>query len=204
MITTSGGGALVCSRAEDADTTRFLAAQARDDAPHYQHSQIGYNYRLSNICAGIGRGQMLVVDKHIAARRKINLKYRELLKDIPGISFFENPSPDFDSNHWLTCILIDPTITGYTREDLRQAMDAANIEARPLWKPMHLQPVYSEYPFYTKEENLTVTGDDTLQSDNSVCGQIYRQGLCLPSHPGLTENDLQRIAQTIESLNKKQ
>ncbi len=201
MITTSGGGALVCSRADDADTTRFLATQARDEAPHYRHSQVGYNYRLSNICAGIGRGQMLVVDQHISARRAINEKYREILKELPGVTFLENPSHDFDSNHWLTCILIEPAITGYTREDIRQTMDAANIETRPLWKPMHLQPVYAHYPFYTKQKNLNITGTGTLQSDNSICGQLFRHGLCLPSHPGLTDGDIQRVVKQIKNNN---
>lgn len=177
IITTSGGGALVCGSADDAGVTKFLATQARDDAPHYQHSHIGYNYRLSNICAGIGRGQMLVLDQHIAARRSINEKYREMLKDYPGISFLESPGPDFESNMWLTCVIVDPAKAGYTREDLRLKMEAANIETRPLWKPMHLQPIFNEYPFY---------GDGTSET-------LFNNGLCLPSHPALTDQDLKRI-----------
>ncbi len=177
IITTSGGGALVCCSADEAGVTKFLATQARDNAPHYQHSHIGYNYRLSNICAGIGRGQMLVLDQHIAARRSINNKYREMLKDAPGISFLENPNSDFESNMWLTCVIVDPEKAGYTREDLRLRMEAANIETRPLWKPMHLQPVFAEYPFY---------GDGTSE-------HLFTNGLCLPSHPSLTDDDLARV-----------
>ena len=177
IITTSGGGALVCRSADEAGVAKFLATQARDNAPHYQHSHIGYNYRLSNICAGIGRGQMLVLDQHIAARRAINNKYREMLKSAPGISFLENPNSDFESNMWLTCIIVDSEKAGYTREDLRLRMEAANIETRPLWKPMHLQPVFAEYPFY---------GDGTSE-------RLFTNGLCLPSHPGLTEENLAKV-----------
>ncbi len=177
IITTSGGGALVCRSADEAGVTKFLATQARDNAPHYQHSHIGYNYRLSNICAGIGRGQMLVLDQHIAARRAINNKYREMLKSAPGISFLENPNSDFESNMWLTCIIVDSEKAGYTREDLRLRMEAGNIETRPLWKPMHLQPVFAEYPFY---------GDGTSE-------RLFTNGLCLPSHPALSEGDLARV-----------
>ena len=146
IITTSGGGALVCADAEAAGVSKFLATQARDSAPHYQHSQVGYNYRLSNICAGIGRGQMLVLEEHIAARRAVNARYRELLAGVPGISFLTSPSDDFESNMWLTCIIVDPAVAGFNREDLRLAMEAANIETRPLWKPMHLQPVFADAP----------------------------------------------------------
>ena len=130
MITTSGGGALVCSTEEEAKRTMFYATQARDDAPHYQHSKVGYNYRLSNICAGIGRGQMMVLQQHVEARRNINLKYRQLLAGIPGLSFQSNPSSDFDSNMWLTCILVDPAEAGFTREELRLAMEQENIETQ--------------------------------------------------------------------------
>jgi dTDP-4-amino-4,6-dideoxygalactose transaminase len=182
IITTSGGGALVCCDAVDAGVTKFLATQARDDAPHYEHSHVGYNYRLSNICAGIGRGQMLVLDQHIAARREINKKYRELLAGSPGISFLENPSSDFESNMWLTCILVDPIRAGFTREDLRLRMEAQNIETRPLWKPMHLQPIFEEYPFY---------GNDTSES-------LFNIGLCLPSHPGLCDDTLARVVDVVK------
>ena len=186
MITTSGGGALVCSTKEEADFTKHLATQARDNAPHYQHSKVGYNYRLSNICAGIGRGQMMVLQQHVEARRNINLKYRQLLAGIPGLSFQSNPSSDFDSNMWLTCIVVDPAVAGFTREELRQAMEQENIETRPLWKPMHLQPVFADAPYY---------GDQLSVSEN-----LFDRGLCLPSHPGLTEIDLQRIVAVIQRM----
>lgn len=177
IITTSGGGALVCSTKDEASFTKFLATQARDNAPHYQHSHIGYNYRLSNICAGIGRGQMLVLEDHIAARRSINNQYKELLKGRKGISFLENPSLGYESNMWLTCIIIDPKEAGFSREDIRLKMEANNIETRPLWKPMHLQPIFANYPFY---------GDGTSE-------QLFLNGLCLPSHPTLTPQDIERV-----------
>ncbi|PKP05701.1 MAG: hypothetical protein CVU10_10145 [Bacteroidetes bacterium HGW-Bacteroidetes-5] len=185
IITTSGGGALVCRSADEAGVTKFLATQARDNAPHYQHSSVGYNYRLSNICAGIGRGQMLVLNQHIAARRENNQKYMQMLKNAPGISFQDNPTTDFESNKWLTCIIIDPKKAGYTREDLRKKMDEHNIETRPLWKPMHLQPIFHEYPFY----------------GNGTSEELFNHGLCLPSHPTLTQNDLQRVVElTLPSI----
>lgn len=186
MITTSGGGALVCSTKEEADFTKHLATQARDNAPHYQHSKVGYNYRLSNICAGIGRGQMLVLQEHVEARRRINKRYRQLLAGIPGISFQSNPSSDFDSNMWLTCIVVDPIETGFTRENLRLAMEQENIETRPLWKPMHLQPVFADAPYY---------GNDIRVSE-----KLFERGLCLPSHPNLTDGDLQRVVDVIVKL----
>ena len=188
MITTSGGGALVCSTKEEADFTKHLATQARDNAPHYQHSKVGYNYRLSNICAGIGRGQMLVLQQHVEARRGINIKYRELLNGIPGISFQSNPSTDFDSNMWLTCIVVDAAEAGFTREELRLAMEEANIETRPLWKPMHSQPVFTEAPYYGNEAK--------------VSERLFNDGLCLPSHPNLTDEDLQRVVDVIKGLAK--
>ncbi len=186
MITTSGGGALVCSTKEEADFTKHLATQARDNAPHYQHSKVGYNYRLSNICAGIGRGQMLVLQEHVEARRNINLKYRQLLAGIPGLSFQSNPSSDFDSNMWLTCILVDPAEAGFTREELRLAMEEADIETRPLWKPMHLQPVFADAPYYGNEAK--------------VSERLFNDGLCLPSHPNLTDEELQRVVDVIVKL----
>lgn len=179
MITTSGGGALVCSTKEEKQHTIFFATQARDDAPHYQHSEIGYNYRLSNISAGIGRGQMLVLDEFVARRREINALYRELLADREGISFLVNPSDDFNSNHWLTCVLIDEEKAGCSREDIRLAMEEANIETRPLWKPMHLQPVFADAPFY---------GDGTSE-------RLFEQGLCLPSGAGLRDEDVERVVE---------
>lgn len=177
MITTSGGGALVCSTVEEKKRTIFFATQARDEAPHYQHSEIGYNYRLSNISAGIGRGQMIVLDEYVARRREINSLYRKLLKDVKGISFLTNPSEDFNSNYWLTCILVDESVAGFSREDLRLAMDEANIETRPLWKPMHMQPVFADAPFY---------GDGTS-------AELFDKGLCLPSGAGLTDEEIERV-----------
>ncbi len=184
MITTSGGGALVCNSTEEAIKTKFYATQARDNAPHYQHSQVGYNYRMSNICAGIGRGQMFVLNEHIQKRRANNIFYKELLNGLSGISFLENPSPDFESNQWLTCILVDPDKSGFTREDLRLKMDSENIETRPLWKPMHLQPVFADCPFY---------GDGTSE-------RLFEIGLCLPSGPTLTKEDIERVAAVVKSL----
>ena len=178
IITTSGGGALVSKNKNYVDQARFLATQARDNAPHYQHSQIGYNYRMSNIVAGIGRGQMEVIDKRVAQRRANNQRYRKYFKDIPGIIFQTEPNTDFFSNYWLTAILIDPALTGgITREDVRLALDAENIESRPLWKPMHLQPVYEGTKFF----------------GSGVCEKLFEQGLCLPSSSNLTEEEFERI-----------
>jgi len=184
MITTSGGGALVCRTEEEAKRTKFFATQARDNAPHYQHSHIGYNYRMSNICAGIGRGQMYVLEEHIARRREINQLYRTLLQNLPGISFHTNPDSDFNSNYWLTCIVIDSDKAGFTREDLRLRMEQENIETRPLWKPMHLQPVFVDCPYY---------GDNTE-------GRLFDNGLCLPSGPILTDEDIQRVVDVIKKM----
>lgn len=186
MITTSGGGALVCRTAEEAALTKFFATQARDKAPHYQHSHIGYNYRMSNICAGIGRGQMYVLEDHIARRRAINQLYRKLLHDLPGITFHTNPDSDFNSNYWLTCIVIDSDKAGFTREELRLRMEQENIETRPLWKPMHLQPVFADCPYY---------GDNTE-------GRLFDNGLCLPSGPTLTDEDIERVAEVIKGINR--
>lgn len=181
MITTSGGGALVCRTEDEAKQTKFYATQARDNAPHYQHSRIGYNYRMSNICAGIGRGQMMVLDDHVARRRAIHSLYRKELSQVPGITVFDNPSEAFNSNHWLTCIVVNPEVAGFTREDIRLAMDSANIETRPLWKPMHLQPVFSGCPFH---------GDGTSE-------KLFNDGLCLPSGSSLTDEDIKRVASVI-------
>ena len=182
MITTSGGGALVCASEEEKKKTMFYATQARDNAPHYQHSEIGYNYRMSNVCAGIGRGQVEVLPLRIAQRRKNNAYYRERLSDIAGISFQTEPSPDYYSNYWLTSILIDPEKTkGRTREDVRLTLEDANIESRPLWKPMHLQPVFADCPFY----------------GNGLSDRLFELGLCLPSGSNLTEDDLNRVTEII-------
>lgn len=184
MITTSGGGALVCPDGVAAKWVMFYATQARDEAPHYQHSHIGYNYRMSNICAGIGRGQMLVLEHHIAKRKQNHRRYMELLADVKGISVLDNPSSDFDSNFWLTCIVVDPDEAGFSREEVRLALEAENIESRPLWKPMHLQPVFSQCPFY---------GDGTSEA-------LFNDGLCLPSGSLLEEEDLERVCRVIKGL----
>lgn len=187
MITTSGGGALVCSTPEQAQKTMFYATQARDKAHHYQHSEIGYNYRLSNICAGIGRGQMTVLDQHVARRREIHGFYQEMLKDLPGITVFDKPSDHYDSNFWLTCVLIDPQEAGYSRRELFHAMEDANIETRPLWKPMHLQPVFAGCPFF---------GDH-------VSDEFFDKGLCLPSSPVLSMEDIERVVDVFYSLSRR-
>lgn len=187
MITTSGGGALVCHSEEKAIKTKYYATQARDNTPFYQHSEIGFNYRMSNICAGIGRGQMLVLHDFVARRKKINNIYRKLLANIPGIEFHTNPSKDFDSNYWLTCILINSKITGFTNEELRLQMEKENIETRHLWKPMHMQPVFKDCAFY---------GSD-------VSEKIFSQGLCLPSSPVLTNHDIDRVINVIVKMKNK-
>lgn len=184
MITTSGGGALICRTEEEAKRTKFYATQARDAAPHYQHTHIGYNYRMSNICAGIGRGQMLVLDDHVARRRAIHDLYTEWLKDMPGITVMQNPDEYTDSNFWLTCILVDPDKAAKTREDIRLKLDAENIETRPLWKPMHLQPVFKDAPFY----------------GNGTSERLFDRGLCLPSGPTLTDEDIKRVVETIKMV----
>jgi dTDP-4-amino-4,6-dideoxygalactose transaminase len=184
MITTSGGGALVCSTEEEAKRAMFYATQARDNAPHYQHSKIGYNYRMSNICAGIGRGQMMVLDDHVARRRAIHKLYKKELSGIAGISVFDNPSSEFNSNHWLTCIIVDPEVAGFSREDIRLKMESENIETRPLWKPMHLQPVFEGTPFY---------GDGTSEA-------LFDKGLCLPSGSSLTDDDILRVVDVIKGM----
>jgi dTDP-4-amino-4,6-dideoxygalactose transaminase len=184
IITTSGGGALVCSTEEEAKRAMFYATQARDNAPHYQHSKIGYNYRMSNICAGIGRGQMMVLDDHVARRRAIHKLYKKELSGIAGISVFDNPSSEFNSNHWLTCIIVDPKVAGFSREDIRLKMESENIETRPLWKPMHLQPVFEGTPFY---------GDGTSEA-------LFDKGLCLPSGSSLTDDDILRVVDVIKGM----
>lgn len=186
MITTSGGGALVCRTEEEAKMTKFYATQARDNAPHYQHTHIGYNYRMSNICAGIGRGQMFVLDEHIARRRAIHKLYTELLADVEGVTVMQNPSEEYNSNFWLTCILVDPKKAGMTREDIRLKLDAENIESRPLWKPMHLQPIFVDAPFY----------------GNGTSEQLFDIGLCLPSGPTLTDEDIRTVVECIKSCRK--
>lgn len=187
IITTSGGGALVCKSEKDKQKAIFLATQARDDAPHYQHSEVGYNYRMSNVVAGIGRGQMEVLDKHIGYRRANNEFYQELFKDVAGITVFKEATQDFYSNHWLSAIVVDQTITGFSREDLRLSLLEDNIESRPLWKPMHLQPVFENTDYY---------GTD-------VSEKLFTDGLCLPSGSNLTADDRSRIKESVAKLLKK-
>lgn len=188
IITTSGGGALVSKNKEYIDRARFLATQARDEAPHYQHSQIGYNYRMSNIVAGIGRGQMEVLDERVAQRRANNQRYREFFKDVNGVTFQTEPNTNYYSNYWLTTILIDPLLTGgISRETVRLALDAENIESRPLWKPMHMQPVYEGSEFY----------------GSGICEKLFEQGLCLPSGSNLTDEEFGRIFGVLSRIFKK-
>jgi len=184
IITTSGGGALVCKLEEDKQKAIFIATQARDEAPHYQHSEIGYNYRMSNILAGIGRGQMEVLDKHIALRRGMSQFYKELFKDVDGITVFEKPSKEYFSNHWLSCIIIEESITGFTREELRLQLEKNNIESRPLWKPMHLQPIFIECDYY----------------GGNISETLFNKGLCLPSSSNLTDADRARIKSSIQKM----
>jgi dTDP-4-amino-4,6-dideoxygalactose transaminase len=180
IITTSGGGALVSQQVEFKDKAVFLATQARDSAPHYQHSHIGYNYRMSNIVAGIGRGQMEVLDKHIQRRRENFQYYINELSNFENIAFLEEPKGYF-SNRWLSCITVKPS-NGFDREIIRLALDAENIESRPLWKPMHLQPIFSQSPFY---------GDGTAE-------KLFNEGLCLPSGSNLINKDLERVVSAIK------
>ncbi|MDE6094852.1 MAG: aminotransferase class I/II-fold pyridoxal phosphate-dependent enzyme [Muribaculaceae bacterium] len=217
MITTSGGGALICPDPDKAREILWYATQARESYPYYQHEAIGYNYRMSNICAGIGRGQMTVIDEHIAHHRHVQELYCELLKDVPGITMHGNPSDRYDSNFWLCTATIDPDLkikgqenayrkvitgavggaAGVTHaastattdcqpndnvEALRVALDAANIEARPLWKPMHRQPVYKNCPAYL----------------NGVSESLFAIGICLPAGPYVTDDDVRYIVDTIK------
>ncbi|HOT16756.1 MAG TPA: aminotransferase class I/II-fold pyridoxal phosphate-dependent enzyme [Bacteroidales bacterium] len=186
IITTSGGGALISDDAALIERARFLATQARDPAPHYQHSEIGYNYRMSNVVAGVGRGQLEVLDLRVRQHREINSWYRELLKDVPGVTFQSEPSADFRSNFWLTCIVIDPAVAGTDREKLRLAFEEANIESRPLWKPMHLQPVFAGCPAYV----------------NGTSEKLFENGLCLPSGSNIDEEGRRRIAEVIRKVFK--
>ena len=218
MITTSGGGALICDDEKDRNEILFYATQARESYPYYQHEHIGYNYRMSNICAGIGRGQMTVIDEHIAHHKHVQELYRELLKDVKGITMHCNPGPDYDSNFWLCTCTLDPDLkvkgqenaykevitgavggaAGVTHtastavtdcqpnanvEAMRIALDAANIEARPLWKPMHKQPVYRNAPAYV----------------NGVSESLFAVGLCLPAGPYVGDAEVRYIVDAIKS-----
>lgn len=184
MITTSGGGALICPDEESARRVKFYATQARENFPYYQHEQIGYNYRLSNISAGIGRGQMYVLDEHIARRRAIHALYVEKLKNTPGITVMQPRSNvDLNPNYWLSTILVNPQEAGFTYQELSARLTAADIESRPLWKPMHLQPVFAKAPAYV----------------NGVSETLFAQGLCLPSGPMVTDEDVDRIVEIIKN-----
>ncbi len=217
MITTSGGGALVVPDAGWKRKIMFYATQARESYPYYQHEEIGYNYRMSNICAGIGRGQMTVADAHIAHHRRVQALYRELLADVEGVTLHENPSERYDSNYWLCTITLAETLrikgeenayqaavqgsvggaAGVTHqarelhtavepnanvEALRMALDAAGVESRPLWKPMHCQPVYRNSPAYV----------------NGVSESLFRVGMCLPSGPCVTDDDVRYVVEKIK------
>ena len=217
MITTSGGGALVCPDDESYNRIMYFATQARESYPYYQHTEIGYNYRMSNICAGIGRGQMMILDEHIKHHQHIAELYREAFKQVDGIEFHDNPDVKMSSNFWLNTITIAPDVkvkgqenayktivkgavggaagvvhqalTAHTDcepndnvEAMRVCLDANNIESRPLWKPMHKQPVYKDAPAYI----------------NGVSESLFRQGLCLPSGPMVTDDDVARIVNTIK------
>lgn len=184
IITTSGGGALVVKDKEYKKKSIFLATQARDDAAHFQHSHIGYNYRLSNISAGVGRGQMEVLDDRVEARRKNQQFYTHLFKNTAGVEIQTEPNGDFYSNHWLSAIIIDPEKAGFTTEDLRTAFLKDHIECRPLWKPMHMQPVFCDAEFI----------------GTHVAEDLFTNGLCLPSGSNLTEEDLARIATVINEV----
>lgn len=188
VITTSGGGAMVSKNESDCKKALFLATQARDNAPHYQHSSIGYNYRMSNISAGIGRGQMTVINDRIKKRRENYFFYRDSLKEYEGIRFQDEPDDRYYSNHWLTTILVDPEKTmGINREHIRLKLEELNIETRPLWKPMHLQPVFKDYPAYV----------------NGTSESMFGIGLCLPSSSSITDSDRNRVVESILKILRK-
>jgi dTDP-4-amino-4,6-dideoxygalactose transaminase len=191
IITTSGGGALISDNEEMIEKARFLATQARDAAPHYQHSHIGYNYRMSNVLAGIGRGQLEVLNDRVEARRSNFERYKKYFTRFNSAGFniqFQEETEGYFSNRWLTCILVDPAVNkGLTREEIRLAMEAENIEARPLWKPMHQQPIFSSSKSYL----------------NGVSDKLFENGLCLPSGSNLTEDEFNRIFNCLDSIFSK-
>ena len=187
MITTSGGGALICPDEASKKRTMFFATQSREPMPYYLHKEIGYNYRMSNICAGIGRGQMTVLDEHLAHHRHLCDRYVELLGNVDGIMVHTNPDERYDSNFWLNTILIDPDKTGTDYDTVRLHLESCNIESRPLWKPMHTQPVFSGAPAYV----------------NGVSEELFSVGLCLPSGPWVSDEDVERVAGEIIACCKK-
>lgn len=183
IITTSGGGALVLKEKIYKQKAVFLSTQAKDDAPHYQHSILGYNYRMSNICAGIGRGQMEVLEERVEQRRSNHQFYKNIFKEIEGIEIFTEPSEIYKSNHWLNAIVINPEKTyGIDREKLRLAFSKENIESRPLWKPMNLQPLFK----------------DAKHFGSNIAENLFENGLCLPSGSSLTDDDRERIFSVIK------
>jgi dTDP-4-amino-4,6-dideoxygalactose transaminase len=186
IITTSGGGAIVTPNHQLKEKVQFLASQSKDYAPHYQHSELGYNYQMSNICAGIGRGQLKVLDNHITLRRAMHDFYVSLFEDIPGITVFSTTNPDSFANYWLTSILVNPNETknGINRETIRLALLDSNIESRPLWKPMHLQPLYKNYPYYGAK----------------IAETLFETGLSLPSGSNLTDLDRDRLTSAFLKL----
>ncbi len=186
IITTSGGGALVCKNKDVKDKAVFLSTQARDEAPHYQHSEIGYNYRMSNICAGIGRGQMEVLYTRIDQRRANHQFYKEIFEDWAGVRLFTEPSSQYFSNHWLSAIVIDEGKAKFDKENLRLELLRNNIECVPLWKPLHLQPVFANAPYYGA----------------NVAEKLFEEGLCLPSGSNLTNTERERIKNVIVSFKK--
>ncbi|MGN0156607.1 MAG: aminotransferase class I/II-fold pyridoxal phosphate-dependent enzyme [Lachnospiraceae bacterium] len=188
IITTSGGGMLVSRKEEDVKTATFLATQARDAARHYQHSKIGYNYRMSNIVAGVGRGQLLHLDEHVALKKAIYQQYKEAFFDIAAITM--NPmNPDGSANNWLSCMTIEEGCN-VTPNQIMDALEAENIESRPIWKPMHLQPVFADCDFFTAEGE---------ESNKSVGEDIFNRGICLPSDIKNNEEDMKRIIEIVRS-----
>ena len=190
IITTSGGGALLSDNKDFIEQARFLATQARDPAPHYEHSQIGYNYRMSNVIAAIGRGQLLVLSDFVERCRNINTAYRERLQNLPGVGFLTELDNRFRSNFWLSTITVNPKWFGPDREDIRLALESENIESRPLWKPMHMQPVY-------RNMNAPMYG-------GHICEALFALGLCLPSGVEMTVADIDRVCDVITRLHKDQ
>lgn len=182
IITTSGGGALICPNEETAQRVKFYATQARENRPYYYHEVIGYNYRMSNVCAGIGCGQMDVLADHVARRQEIHDIYKSELSNIKGLTILNNPNSDYQSNFWLTTILISPK-TGKTPDEIRLALEKENIETRLLWRPMHMQPIYQDAPYY----------------GGTVAETLFNQGLCLPSGSSLTDEDIHRVIDAIKA-----
>ena len=203
IITTSGGGMLTSNDEQFIARARFLSQQARDEAPHYEHSQIGFNYRMSNILAAIGRGQLHVLDERVRVKRQIFAKYKVALQDIDGIDFMPE-APFGESNRWLTVILISPEKFGTDREAVRLALDAENIEARPVWKPMHLQPVFQCGAQHSmcKAQSGSMKRVNARAVGGAVAEDLFKRGLCLPSGTAITDEDIQRVVSVILKCRK--